>query len=82
MFKKAPDLFVIDQDKHQVSHTKFWANVGYLLMCVAFMHQVWMSTSTTELYLVFGGIVIGNRTLTKFITRTPNERKGNTEEDR
>jgi len=82
MFRTRRNLLLIDQDKNQISHTKFWANVGYLLMCIAFIHQVWVGTATTELYLVFGGIVIGNRTLTKFITRTPNERKGNTEEDR
>lgn len=75
-------LFIVDQDKKQISHTKLWSNVGYLLVCVAFVHQIWDSTASTELYLVFGGLVLGNRTLNKFISRNKDERKGNTEEDR
>lgn len=63
------NLFVIDQNTKQVSHTKLWSNVGYLIMCIAFLHQVWDSSVTTELYLVFGALVIGNRTLNKYISK-------------
>jgi len=82
MFQKCLDLLIIDQDKKQISHTKFWSNVGYLIMCVAFLHQVWDSTASTELYLVFGGIVVGNRTLNKFISKgTQNVSRSNPEEN-
>ena len=57
-------FFFIDQATGHQSNTKFFANVGYIIWCVLFPHAViYGSKATFDLWLVFGAVVIGNRTL-------------------
>lgn len=57
-------FFFIDQATGQQSNTKFFANVGYIIWCYLFPHAVILgSKAQFDLWLVFGAVVIGNRTL-------------------
>jgi hypothetical protein len=57
-------FFFIDQATGHQSNTKFFANVGYIIWCCLFPHAViYGSKATFDLWLVFGAVVIGNRTL-------------------
>jgi hypothetical protein len=55
----------IDQKTSELSHTKFWSNIGYGIMCWSFVYVVWVGKTEInyELWLLFGVVVIGNRTL-------------------
>jgi hypothetical protein len=54
----------IDQATGQMSNTKFFANVGYIIWCYLFPYAVVVgSKAGMDLWLVFGAVVIGNRTL-------------------
>lgn len=54
----------IDQLTGQVSNTKFFANIGYIIWCALFPYAVIHgSQASFDLWLVFGAVVIGNRTL-------------------
>jgi hypothetical protein len=54
----------IDQNTGQISNTKFFANVGYTIWCGLFPYAVVHgSQAPMDLWLVFGAVVIGNRTL-------------------
>lgn len=57
-------FFFIDQATGQQSNTKFFANVGYIIWCGLFPYAVIHgSQASFDLWLVFGAVVIGNRTL-------------------
>ncbi len=57
-------FFFIDQVTGHQSNTKFFANVGYIIWCYLFPYAVIHgSQANMELWLVFGAVVIGNRTL-------------------
>lgn len=57
-------FFFIDQNTGSQSNTKFFANVGYIIWCILFPYAVIRgSHAPFDLWLVFGGVVIGNRTL-------------------
>lgn len=57
-------FFFIDQATGHQSNTKFFANVGYIIWCYLFPYAVVHgSQATFDLWLVFGAVVIGNRTL-------------------
>ena len=63
-------LLVVDQANNRLSHTKLWSNVGYLIMCYTFLYAVMFgSQAGAELWLIFGGLVIGNRSLNKWMAR-------------
>lgn len=54
----------IDQATGAQSNTKFFANVGYIIWSVLFPIVVLRGLSTNmELWMIFGAVVIGNRTL-------------------
>ncbi len=54
----------IDQATGSMSNTKFFANVGYAIWCYLFPYIVMHgSQAPMDLWLVFGAVVIGNRTL-------------------
>ena len=56
----------IDQIGGYLSHTKFWSNVGYLIWTGLFPYAVMVgSKASYDLWLVFGVVVIGNRTLAR-----------------
>jgi len=71
MFKAIKYLFIflyhfffIDQTTGQQSNTKFFANVGYCIWSVLFPIVVLKGLQTNmELWMVFGAVIIGNRTL-------------------
>lgn len=57
-------FFFIDQATGHQSNTKFFANVGYIIWCYLFPYAViYGSKAAFDLWLVFGAVVIGNRTL-------------------
>lgn len=56
----------IDQKSGQPSHTKFWSNVGYAIMVYTFVHAVkYGSQADVMIWVLFGVVVIGNRTILK-----------------
>jgi hypothetical protein len=58
----------IDQERGRVSHTKFWSNMGYAVWIYLFPHAVFSgSQANYDLWLVFGAVVIGNRSLNKWL---------------
>lgn len=57
-------FFFIDQATGHQSNTKFFANAGYVIWCWLFPYAVMHGSSAPmELWLVFGAVVIGNRSL-------------------
>ena len=57
-------FFFIDQATGAQSNTMFFANVGYIFWCGLFPYAVIHgSKAGMDLWLVFGAVVIGNRTL-------------------
>lgn len=65
-------------DRGNISHTKFWSNVGYAIMCWSFVYVIWQGKTEIDymLWMLFGVVVIGNRTLKKKLLETqgkPNE---------
>lgn len=64
VFKFLYHFFFIDQATGHQSNTKFFANVGYIIWCYLFPYAVIHgSQASFDLWLVFGAVVIGNRTL-------------------
>ena len=51
-------------DNNKISHTEFWSNVGYGCMSYTFTYAV-----------LYGTVVIGNRTLKKKLEQTTNGNK-------
>lgn len=60
-------------NKH-ISHTKFWSNVGYLAMTWAFCHVIYVGETSVDymLWLLFGVVVVGNKTLRDYIKKPPS----------
>lgn len=51
-------------DKHEVSYTKFWSNVGYACLCFTFVYAVIYGTTVdVMIWALFGVVVVGNRTI-------------------
>ena len=64
MFNFIKQFLFIDQNTKILSHTKFWSNVGYAVMCYTFIYAVMYGTETDYLlWGVFGVVVVGNRTI-------------------
>lgn len=56
-------LLILD-DSNQISHTKFWSNVGYACLCFTFVYAVMYGTTVdVMIWALFGVVVIGNRTI-------------------
>ncbi len=56
-------LLILD-DSNQISHTKFWSNVGYACLCFTFVYAVMYGTTVdVMIWALFGVVVVGNRTL-------------------
>lgn len=61
-------LFLDKRD--QISHTKFWSNVGYACLCFTFVYAVMYGTTVDVLiWALFGVVVIGNRTIIQLFNR-------------
>ena len=60
------NFIFIDQKTKQVSHTKTFSNIGYVLFCLGFLWHTYSNTPIDiNLWTIFGVVVIGNRTLAK-----------------
>lgn len=58
----------MDQEHGRLSHTKFFSIIGYGIACWAFPYAVvYGSKASYDLWLVFGAVVIGNRSLNKYM---------------
>jgi hypothetical protein len=58
-------LFVC-QKTGEVSHTHFWSQIGHAVMVYTFVYAVMYGSEIDyELWLLFGVVIIGNRTLNK-----------------
>lgn len=63
-------LVFVDRRTGEVSHTKFWSNVGYACMCYTFVYAVMFGTKVdVMIWALFGVIVVGNNTVLKLMNR-------------
>lgn len=75
MFKAIGSFFYnflfIDQKEKHLSHTKFWSNIGYGVMVWSFVYTTIKGTVAIDpmFWLIFGTVVIGNRTVGKVLTQ-------------
>lgn len=70
IFEFLINFLFIDQKTNQLSHTKFWSNIGYGVMCFTFTYAVMYGSKVDYmLWLLFGVIVIGNRTIKNMLQR-------------
>ena len=68
MLKFLYNFLFVDQSVGRLSHTKFWSNLGYGTMIGTFIYAViYGSGADYMLWLIFGAVVVGNRTLKKAI---------------
>lgn len=67
MFKFLYNFLFIDQATKEISHTKFWSNIGYGIMSWGFLSGT--APADYMLYIAFGAIVIGNRTAKNFLMK-------------
>lgn len=76
MFKFLCQFLLIDQKSKTLSHTKFWSQIGYLIMCWAFVHITYYQVQVVDVlvWLVFGAVVIGNRTAIKALNTITNKK--------
>jgi len=63
----------IEQSTGNVSHTKFFSIVGYTIMCWSFTWVVYVGKTEIDymLWLLFGVVVIGNRTVKTLVDKQP-----------
>lgn len=60
----------LDQNKKQLSHTKFWSNIGYGALVYTFVYAVINGTTVDiMIWALFGIIVVGNRTVLQLFGR-------------
>lgn len=60
------NFLFIDQDKKQVSTTKFWSHIGYAALTFTFVWAVINGTTVdVMIWALFGIVVVGNRTIIK-----------------
>lgn len=70
-------LFV-DQNKKQLSHTKFWSHIGFAAMTYTFVYAVMYGTTVDEMiWMLFGLTVIGNRTIVALFNARNGRRDDN-----
>ena len=68
MFKWLYKFLFIESATGKVSHSKFFSVVGYVIMCWAFVYgMVYDAKLAYEYWVLFGVVVIGNKTLKKAI---------------
>jgi len=71
MFKWLYNFLFIDQKTQTLSHTKFWSQTGYAIMCWSFVWVIYQGKTEVDymLWALFGAVVIGNRTLKKVLVK-------------
>jgi hypothetical protein len=73
-FKFLYNFFFVDQVKGHMSHTKFFSVLGYMTMIFAFLWIVVTGgTVDNMLFMIFGAVVIGNRSLNKRLEQPTNK---------
>ena len=63
---KFSDLFK-DDGTGRLSHTKLWANVAYLSASIAFCWMSYKGTATSEIWLIYLGVLGINSAASKLI---------------
>lgn len=67
-------FFFIDQKTKQMSHTKFWSQIGYGTMVYTFIYAVRNGTTIdVMIWALFGVVVIGNRTILQLMGRAADK---------
>lgn len=69
MFITLKNLIIVDQATGKISHSKLWANVASLLLCIAF----WSKMTDLDAWMIFGGLFLSNHLVTRYI----NGKNGN-----
>ena len=70
------NFLFIEQKTGELSHTKFWSNLGYATMIETFFYSVHYGSKASEtLWFVFGVVVIGNRTLLRLLGKNGSASK-------
>lgn len=63
----------VDQAKGHISHTKTFSVFGYALMCWGFFFSVLENQPADfNLWIVFGAVVVGNRSLNNYLSKKTN----------
>lgn len=77
MFHFLYQFLFVDQKSGTLSHTKFWSQIGYAIMCWAFVFVILEGKTAIDasLWLVFGSVVIGNRTAAKALNTFTAKKK-------
>ena len=64
---KLSDL-IQDAGTGMLSHTKLWANIGYLALTVAFVRDAWAGGLTDMKIIAYGAVVAGSAAASKFLS--------------
>lgn len=77
MFRFLYQFLFVDQKGGTLSHTKFWSQIGYVIMCWAFVVVILEDKTHIDptIWLIFGSVVIGNRTATKALNSLNMKKK-------
>lgn len=59
---------ITDSTTGQISHTKLWQNIGMLALTVVFIKMGFAGGMTDMVMLVYGSIVAGSATASKFLS--------------
>ena len=59
---------ITDAGTGMLSHTKLWANIGYLALTAAFLKDAWAGGLTDMKIFAFGAVVAGSAAASKFIS--------------
>lgn len=71
MLKWIYKFLFIDISTDKLSHTKFWSQIGYGIMCWSFVYVILQGKTEIDymLWMLFGVVVIGNRTLKRALLK-------------
>lgn len=76
------EFMLVDSYSKKTSHTKFWSNIGHAIFCALFCYAVIAGSASTELWIVFGAFILGNRTASKLLNfKYGNRQSTDGEED-
>lgn len=59
---------VKDSGTGMLSHTKLWANVGYLALTISFLSDAFSGGLTDMKILAYGAVVAGSAAASKFLS--------------
>lgn len=64
---KLSDL-IRDAGTGMMSHSKLWANIGYLALTTAFIKDAWAGGLTDMKIIAYGAVVAGSAAASKFLS--------------